>query len=67
MRDALEDQTSTVCIGGRTITNLCFADDINGLAEKEEELSKLLNHLDKASPIYGMEINAEENQANDEW
>ena len=39
MTDALEDHEGTVSIGGRTITNLCFADDIDGLAEEEEELA----------------------------
>ena len=37
MTDALEDHEGTVSIGGRTITNLYFADDINGLAGEEEE------------------------------
>ena len=32
----LEDHEDTVSIGGRTIMNLRFADDINGLAEEEE-------------------------------
>ena len=32
MTDASEDHESTVSIGGRTITNLRFADDIDGLA-----------------------------------
>ena len=38
MSDALEDYKGTVSIGGRTITNLRFADDIDGLAGDEEEL-----------------------------
>ena len=46
-------------IGGRTITNLHFVDDIDGLAGEEEELAKLVEHLDKASTAYGMEISAE--------
>ena len=46
--NALEDHEGTVCIGGRTITNLHFADDVDGLAG-EEELAKLVEHLDKAS------------------
>ena len=33
-------------------------DDIDGLAG-EEELAKLVDHLDKASTAYGMEISAE--------
>ena len=39
MTDALEDHEGTVSTGGRTITDLCFADDIDGLAEEEEELA----------------------------
>ena len=38
MRDAFEDHEGTVGIGGRTTTNLRFADDIDGLAGEEEEL-----------------------------
>ena len=58
MTDALEDHEGTVCIGGRTITNLHFADDIDGLAGEEEELANLVERLDKASTAYGMEISA---------
>ena len=36
MTDALEDHEGTVSIGGRTITNLRFADNIDGLAGEEE-------------------------------
>ena len=35
--DALEDHEGTVSIGGKTITNLRCADDINGLAGQEQE------------------------------
>ena len=48
-----------VSIGGRTITNLRFPDDIDGLAGEEEELANLVERLDKASTAYGMEISAE--------
>ena len=58
MTDALEDHEGTVSIGGRTIINLRFADDIDGLAGEEEELAKLVECLDKASTAYGIEINA---------
>ena len=57
MTDASEDHEGTVSIGGRT--NLRFADDIDGLAGEEEELTKLVECLDKASTAYGMEISAE--------
>ena len=59
MTDASEDHEGTVSIGGRTITNLCFADDIDGLAGEEEELANFVDRLDKASTAYGMEISAE--------
>ena len=58
MTDTLEDREGTVSVGGRTITNLRFADDIDGLAG-EEELANLFEHLGKASTDYGMEISAE--------
>ena len=46
MTDALKDHEDTVSIGGRTITNLRFADDIDGLAGEKEELANLVEHLD---------------------
>ena len=60
MTDALEDHEGTVNIGGRTTTNLRFADDIDGLAGEEEEVAKLVECLDdKASTAYSMEVSAE--------
>ena len=59
MTDALEDHAGTVSIGGRTITNLRFADDIDGLAGTETELATLVERLDKTSTAYGMQISAE--------
>ena len=59
MTDALEDHDGTVSIGGRTVTNLRFADDIDGLAGEEEEVKNLVERLDKASTAYSMEISAE--------
>ena len=48
MTDGLEDHEGTVSIEGRTITNLRFADDIDGLAGKEEELANLTERLTKS-------------------
>ena len=59
MTDALEYHEGTVSIGGRTITSLRFADDIDGLTREEEDLAKLVQRLDKAFAAYGMEISAE--------
>jgi len=47
MTEALEDHKGTVNIGGRTITNLRFANNIDGLAGKEEQLASLVNCREK--------------------
>ena len=62
MNDALENHKGTVSIGDRTITNLRFADDIDGLKGKEKELAALVDHLDKTSSAFGMEISAEKSK-----
>ena len=49
MTDALEDHEGTVSTGGRAITSLHLADDINGLAV--EELANLVECLNKASTL----------------
>ena len=59
MADAVEDHEGIVSIKGRAITNFCIADDIDGLAGEGEELTKLVECLDKASTAYGKEISAE--------
>ena len=57
--DALEDHQGTVRTWGRTIKNLCFADDIDGLSGKEEEPAFLVDRLDKTSTAFGLEISAQ--------
>ena len=57
MSDALEEHDGKVCIGGRNITNLRFADDKDALAEEEQELEA--RSLDKTWTRYNMEISAE--------
>ena len=42
--------------GPSQITNLRFADDIDGLAGKEKELANLVQTLDAASAKFGMEL-----------
>ena len=56
MTDALNDHRGTVSIGGRTLTNLHLADDIDGLEGTEQELKSLVTRLDSSSTAYGMEI-----------
>ena len=59
MSDALEEHDRKVSIGGRNITNLRFADDIDALAEEEQEFEALVESLDKTCTRYNMEISAE--------
>ena len=54
-----EEHDGKVSIGGRNITNLRFADDIDALAEEEQELEALVESLDKTCTRYKMEISAE--------
>ena len=65
MTDALEDHEGTVSIGGRTVTNLRFADDIGGLAGEEEELANLFERLDKPSISLRQGDQCQEDQADD--
>ena len=60
MSDALEEHDGKVSIGGRNITNLRFADDIDALPEEEvQELEALVESLEKTCTRYNMEISVE--------
>ena len=52
MSDALEEHDGEVSIGGRNITNLRFADDIDALAEEKQELEALVESLHKTFTRY---------------
>ena len=65
MSDALEEHDGKVSIGGRNITNLRFADDIDALADKEQELEALVESLDKICTRY-MESSAEKTNQTDD-
>ena len=56
MCEALDDHEGSVSIGGRLITNFRFADDIVVNAEEEEEAGILIDHLDRTTTRYKMEI-----------
>ena len=62
MNDALDNHVGSVNIGGKIITNLRFADDIDGLAGSESELANLIKITDNAARAYGMEINSTKTQ-----
>ena len=59
MSDALEEHDGKVSIRGRNTTNLRYADDIDAVAEEEQELEALVESLDKICTRYKMEISAE--------
>ena len=46
MSHALEEHDGKVSIGGRNITDLRLADDLDALAEEEQELEALVESLD---------------------
>ena len=56
MSDALEKHDGN--IGGRNITSLRFADNIDDLAEEEQELEALVESVDKTCTRYTIEISA---------
>ena len=59
MSDALEEHDGKVSIGGRNITNLRFADDIDALVVDEQEREALVKNLGKTCTRYKIEISAE--------
>ncbi|MEW8548524.1 MAG: hypothetical protein AB2693_33905 [Candidatus Thiodiazotropha sp.] len=59
MSDALEEHGGKVNIGGRTIINLRFADDIDALAEDEQELETQAESLDQTCTRYKIELSAD--------
>ena len=60
MSDALEGHDRKVSIGSRNIINLQFAQDIDAVAEEEQEQETLAESLNKTCTRYKMEISAEE-------
>ena len=62
MTDALEDHKASVSVGGRTVSNLRFANDIDGLAGSETELEEIISRLNQSCSKYGMDIRAEKNR-----
>ena len=62
MSDTLEKHDGKDSIGGRTITNLRFADDIDALAEEGQDLEVLVENLKKTCTRCKMEISAEKTE-----
>ena len=58
MSDALEGHDRKVSISSRNIINLQFAQDIDAVAEEEQEQETLFESLNKTCTRYKMEISA---------
>ena len=56
MCETLDDHEGSISIGGRPITNFCFADNIVVNAEEEEEAGVLVDRLNTTTTRYKMEI-----------
>ena len=54
-----DEHISTISIGGRNLSNLRFADDIDLIAGSNDELQTLTNKLSSSASRYGMQISAE--------
>jgi len=59
MRETLGGFQGGLQIGGRTVTNLHYADDIILLATSEMELQELVDRLDQVSRKYSLLINVD--------
>ena len=56
---ARDTYNGTISIGDRTITNLRFADDIDGITGEEDELATFVQNVDNAATHFCTEIYAE--------
>ena len=59
MSDALEEHDGKVCIGGRNMTSLRFADDIDAQAGDTQEREALVESPDKTYTGFKIEISTE--------
>ena len=57
-----DEHISTISIGGRNLSNLRFADDIDLIAGSNDELQTLTNKLSSSASRYGMQISAEKSK-----
>ena len=62
MRDTLHNFESSISIGGRKISNLRFADDIDLMGGSNSELQELTDRLSNSAKAYGMEVSCEKSK-----
>jgi hypothetical protein len=58
----LHDFHSTISIGGKIISNLRFANDIDLMGGSKEELQDLTNRLEGRAGAHGMEVSTEKSK-----
>ena len=61
-REKLHNFKSTISIGGRIISNLKFADDIDLMGGSNDELQELTDRLSNSAREYGMDISSEKSK-----
>ena len=57
MRNALDGFVGSVKVGGRTISNLRYADDVVLIANSMDELQDLVNRVKESSLQFGLALN----------
>ena len=62
MRDTLHDHQTSISLGGRPLSNLKFADDIDLLGGSERELQVLTDRLTQYAGAFGMEVSTEKSK-----
>ena len=62
MRETLHNFKSTISIGGRIISNLRFADDIDLMGGNKDELQVLTDRLSNSAREYGMKISSKKSK-----
>jgi exonuclease III len=62
MQETLHDHHTSISIGGRPISNLRFADDIDLMGGSNSELQDLTNRLSERAGAYGMEVSTEKSK-----
>ena len=62
MRETLHNFKSTISIGGRIISNLRFADNIDLMGGNNDEMQELTDRLSNSAREYGIEISSEKSK-----
>ena len=62
IQETLQDHHTSISIGGRSLCNLRFADDIDLMGGSNEELKDLTNKLVDRASEYGMEVSTDKSK-----